>query len=171
MFNTNSILINSDNLHTFLKNNSYLSFLNGVKPFWLNTAKNSYIIRHEVQQRNFYSIRIWQTEMYSSLSREDMKTDKNFGAADYKLNKDDDNMKIEYLYGTDEAMISSLVKYLENTAKENGITKLKLDVHSNLKNFNTYFKPNGFCTTDLVCKDNPYWIQTEKILKNDEVTK
>ena len=108
-------------------------------------------------------------------------TDNLIACLDYTINND--HIKIEYLSISDDFDINyrkniilndndaielknSLILYIENIAKINNLNKIIIDVHNNLKYYNKYFKDNNFIITDKRCNDNPFWIETEKIINN-----
>ena len=107
---------------------------------------------------------------------------KYIGCLDYQINKDKDNIKIEYLSVTDKEytkhtpdakeyyleeqdalkLNQGLLKYVENIALANNISKIIVDVHGNLRIYDKFYLDEGFKITDRYCLDNPYWIEVEK---------
>ena len=52
---------------------------------------------------------------------------------------------------------------ITNTAIENNVYKVVIDIHSNLERYNYELKKEGFIPNyDIKCYDNPFWIQAEK---------
>jgi len=141
---------------------------------------------HDGSHSQQYSIRIWKSNSILDVWY-DRLTSRNFIAAlDYELF--DDYVKIDYLkpndaensnnlsYGcisnyehlTDydaKEVVNSMIKYVENIARQNNKNKIVLDVHGNLRIFNKYYAENGFIVTDRKCCDNPFWKETEKMVK------
>jgi len=101
-------------------------------------------------------------------------------ALDYTINPDNDNVKIDYIIindgehgdlykdyldpNTAHELNENLVKFIEIVANVQKTKKIIMDVHNDLRIYNKYYKPNGFELTDRKCKDNPYWIETEKYM-------
>ena len=125
---------------------------------------------------NYYSIKAVK---YNSITNE-----KNIIlCVNYYINTD--NIKIDYLninndyYANkyDEIKIiddnelklikNSICDYIKYIANINDIPKIIIDVHSNLERYNKELKDIGFINTNKKCIDNPFWYETELILKND----
>ena len=133
-------------------------------------------------KENFNTLRIWKTNVFLNICLEDMKMTNIIGCLDYKINND--NIKIEYLsvrdnfdselYINDNYLIlnddeaielkNALIKYIENIAKKNNINKIIIDVNKKLKYYNKYYKDSGFILTERQCDDNPFWIESEKMI-------
>ena len=136
--------------------------------------KNRIAIKHYAIE-NINVIRIWETKSLFNVWYDDFSNNKFIGAIDYSIN--DKDIKIEYMnindghtgsnYNNilckDDALElkKSLVFHVKNLAKENDKNKIRIDVHSNLRIYNKYFKNEGFVITDRKCTDNLYWIESE----------
>lgn len=136
-------------------------------------------INHRMQGE-YNIIRIWHTKSLFDYWYDDFSTNKFIGAVDYKIN--DDHIKIDYLDVNDDEscakikdiklnkeesnkMTKSLIDFIKNKAKEENKQKIIIDVHSNLRLYDKYYKNEGFKVTDRKCSDNPYWVETEIILE------
>ena len=131
---------------------------------------------------NTYMLRLIKTRCFLDYPIEDSY--RYIGCLDYFINKNDNFIKIDYLYISDNdySTISphtkdyslndcdalylkkSLLKYVENIALTNNINKIIIDVHHNLKNYNKLYFDEGFIVSDFKCSDNPCWIEAVKIL-------
>lgn len=164
------ILSGLSNLYPFLENGT---IVNDIYKY-----SNKIFVKHNVYVDG-HSIRIWQSNSVLDVWY-DMQTSKNFIAAiDYTIEKD--RVKIEYLNLNDEEMaqhnfesppffddisakntVKSMIKYVENVARENGKSEIVIDVHRNLRIYDKFYKECGFVATDTMCKDNPFWRETVK---------
>jgi hypothetical protein len=179
IFNTLSILTNSLNSNIL---NSDLNL----------DLKDKYILGENIQKKyNYNIIRIWKSKAIYSYYFDIMDISDNLlGCLDYEIKNN--NIKIEYLSISDHfdntlsdsdnfdntlsdkknilndddayELKNSLIKYVENIAKNNNLNKIIIDVHRNLRYYNKYYKDCGFIITDRICDDNPYWIEAEKII-------
>lgn len=113
-------------------------------------------------------------------------TDMIFGRKTYvggiDIIKENDHVKIEHFCANDSEYAKTvgksehlnkgdatkvydhLLTCAESVAKQNGLTKIKIDVHSNLRRYDDLLKGMGFNLTDKRCLDNPFWIESEKVL-------
>jgi len=85
------------------------------------------------------------------------------------LVKELDCTKIEFIwtgnnrdsFEEDKEMLDSLISYAKLQGKSNGSQKIKIDVHGNLRRYNSYIEQYGFKLTGKKCDDNPYWVEAE----------
>lgn len=94
------------------------------------------------------------------------------GAIDYKINYN--NIKIEYMeisntLNDDDEMDAnkSLIGFVKDLGKDLDKNKIIVDVHENLIVYHKYYMNEGFIITNNKCIDNPSWIQSEYIFKNN----
>lgn len=174
IYNTLPLLLSS------LNNNYNLKSLSSNYNFCID---KKFIVGEIVNDKENYNIlRIWKTNVFLSFYLEDMKMTNIIGCLDYRINND--NIKIEYLsvrdnfdsilYNNDNYLIlnddeaielkNALIKYIENIARKNNISKIIIDVHKKLKYYNFYYKDSGFILTERQCNDNPFWIESEKLI-------
>ena len=143
-------------------------------------SNNIVIQKYKLNDMNV--VRVWKSNYVLSYRLEDFKYSNFIGGIDYRVNKDNDNIKIEYLSINDieyaklmnctdnlsaqmtRLVRKSFIKFTENIAKENNITKIVIDVHENLKRFDKEFLPEGFINTKRKCADNSYWVEAEKTI-------
>jgi len=174
-YNKTTLLPNLDAL--------YLLLVKGpiINPMCLFCIGRRIAIEHN-QTDTKNSIRIWKTTSifdywYGELSDPGSTF---IASLDYTINPRHHYVKIESLFMNDDEhsnvyknsldsvtaqeLNENLLKFVENVAKTNSISKIIIDVHSNLRIYNKYYKNNGFQLTDRKCADNPYWIETEKII-------
>ena len=129
-------------------------------------------------------IRIWKTKSFMNLWYNRFSTNEFIGALDYTIQKD--IVKIDYLcvndidqYNVsdkccklnDEETLelkNNLIQYIKNIAQEENKSKIIVDVHNNLRFYKKYYVDEGFVLTDRKCSDNPYWLETEYIIKKDD---
>ena len=125
------------------------------------------------------AVRIWQTKSLCDYWYDELSSRRFIGALDYTIEKD--HIKIDYISSNDgegstynydvildniEAsnLYNSFICYVKSVAQEHNKPKIVLDVHSNLRLYEKYFKQAGFQLTDRKCSDNPYWVETEIVL-------
>lgn len=86
---------------------------------------------------------------------------------DYYSNKFNENKILtnnEY-----KLLKEAIFNYIETIAYKNDNQKLIIDIHNNLERYNYELKEIGFINTNRRCFDNHFWIEAEKILKNDYI--
>jgi len=124
-------------------------------------------------------VRIYESKSFLDIWYE-FPSRKFIGAMDYIVKPD--YLKIDYLAVNDyedrdihlyencleeeeaHSLISSMVEYAKQKAKEQNKPKLIMDVHSNLRLYEKYFQKYGFSVTDRKSTDNGFWIETEMIM-------
>lgn len=100
------------------------------------------------------------------------------GMLDYKVNPD--NIKIECIdiknsensdyndiyLDEDEVfeLKKSLIVFVKNLAKEQQKSKIIVDVHHNLRTYNSLYSHAGFQVTNRKSQDNQFWIESEFIV-------
>jgi hypothetical protein len=174
----NIFIFNTFNSLTNSLNNYNSNFVQSPNIF----LNDKYILGECIEDYNLKYIRIWKSKACFNYYFNKMHmTDNLIACLDYTINND--HIKIEYLSISDDFDINyrkniilndndaielknSLILYIENIAKINNLNKIIIDVHNNLKYYNKYFKDNNFIITDKRCNDNPFWIETEKIINN-----
>jgi len=174
-FNTLDILLNS------LNNNELTTKLN------YDCINDKYIMGIKKQTENIYFIRFWKSPVIFNYAITSMNSNNLFGCVDFIIN--DNSIKIDYLYISDtydyeknkdniymskkDTILNdndsyefnkSILKYLEYIAKDNNTNNIIIDVHNNLKYYEKYYKNEGFLLTNKRCNDNPFWIETVKII-------
>jgi len=150
----------------YLGKNSHNTFVKDLKLVWPNVGENI-LLKHCTYPNQEYNpgqeyhvIRMWKTNMFTSLLTKDMEFANYIGGLDYRVNKD--RFKLEYISTDIEEVRSSLINYAENNAREHNIDKLILDAHNNLKRYNEFYKKYDFFPNSKICTDNPFWIEVEK---------
>ena len=128
------------------------------------------------------SIRIWKSKTLLNWWYNDMCSSKFIAALDYSIHPE--HVKIDYLNVNDDDfgirpsqeensrlsitestyIHNALLKHVKNYTKNEGKTKIIIDVHSNLKIFNKYYFSNGFKNTNRKCIDNPFWLEAEFVI-------
>lgn len=164
------ILSGLSNLYPFLENGT---IVNDIYKY-----NNKIFVKHNVYGDE-HSIRVWQSNSVLDVWY-DMQTSKNFVAAiDYTIAPD--RVKIDYLNLNDAEMaqhnygsppffddicakitVKSMIKHVENVARENGKSEIVIDVHGNLRLYDKFYKNCGFVATDTKCKDNSFWREAVK---------
>lgn len=147
-YNKTITLPNMKSLFQILTNQSII-------PSSLFFNKNKISIKH-FNHNNLNGIRIWKTKLFMN-----HVSNNNFIAGiDYTIN--DDKIKIEFMNINENYELNeNLIQFIKQLAKENEKTKVVVDVHYNLKNFNKYYKSQGFKITNRKSVDNPYWLEAE----------
>ena len=136
-------------------------------------------VKHNIQG-DYNVVRMWRTKSLFDYFYDGFTVNRFIAALDYKIN--DDHIKIEFLNINDDEnynindlflnseesskLTKSLVDFIKNKAVEENKTKIIIDVHSNLRLYDKYYKNNGFKVTNRKCSDNKYWVETEIILEN-----
>ena len=107
----------------------------------------------------------------------------------FSLNFDikDDKIKIEYLNINNDyysnkfnekifltineykLLKEAIFNYIEKIAYKNNKRRIIIYIHNNLERYNYELLDIGFIITNRRCFDNPFWIEAEKILKNDYI--
>lgn len=173
------------NLTTMLSNAHFIKSKNKYEYYSdLNTLfKNSYtnkIILKQHQLNNLYMLRCWKSKCFYNYILDDHTNTNFIGGINYNIDKENDYIKIEYLTVNNDyynrkynnpiilneyecqELKRSLIKYMENIAIYNNISKIIIDVHSNLLRYNEEFLEEGFIITQRCSIDNPLWIEIEK---------
>jgi len=144
----------------------------------------------------YHNIKCWKSKCISNYYIDNDNEDNTIFSLDFNINKDDINnhfIKIDYLeinndfydnkythyydktYRIRNIIINdeenklirrSLINFIENWAIKENISKIIIDIHSNLERYNYELKDEGFIPTDKKCLLNPYWIEAEKIIKS-----
>ena len=166
--------------------NMMYSFQNSINSTYSPNSffsKNIVVQKYKLNENKLNElnvIRVWRSNYIFGYRLDDMDYDNLIGGIDYRVNKD--NIKIEYLSINDKEYATlmnhnkylsddettdvrqSFIKYTENIAKENNISKIVKDVHGNLRLYNKEFLPEGFINTNRRCSDNPFWVESEKTI-------
>lgn len=76
------------------------------------------------------------------------------------------NNKKEIIEDDDEiAEIGTiLIEFIKNIAILENKKKIIIDVHSNLRIYNKYYKKDGFILTNRKCKENGLWLEAEIVV-------
>ena len=155
------LVSNLQTLSDLLHNNKYI-----LPRFYYNRIA----IRHSTTDNNKNIIRIWKTRSWFDYWYDNCSSSNYIGALDYTIYND--NIKIEYLSINEKKLsksdssqlVYSLIKFTETIAKKEKKNKIILDIHTNLKMYNQYYSNSGFIITNTKSADNPFWLQTEKLL-------
>ena len=84
---------------------------------------------------------------------------------DWFQSKVNNNLYAPALNDSDSLMVQNiLLSYAVDFAKENNCKIIKRYVHQSLNEYNNELKDNGYILTDIKAHDNPYWIETYKII-------
>ena len=161
------LLINNDNPNLYNCNCIY---------------KDRIAIQHSSHE-NRNTIRIWKTKSLFDYWYNDFHYNhRNFIAAlDYTIY--DKHIKIDYLYINDsenkinkelydnsldeyetKELLYSLISFVIMIAKNKNKQKIIKDVHRNLRIYEKYYHYVSFNITNIICVDNPFWIETELIV-------
>ena len=156
----NTILLPLHQVNNYLSGSSFTKFIKDIKPFWNNCGER-YILKHDSVD-GLYIVRMWKSNIYTSLWSNSMTSTNMVAGMNYRF--DNDRVKLEYFNTPDSKITQSLIKYVENHAKEHNVNKLVLDVHNNLNRYNDEYKKYNFVLNGNRCRDNYYWVETEKII-------
>lgn len=173
------------NLTTMLSNAHFIKSKHKYEYYSdLNTLfKKSYtnkIILKQHQLNDLHMLRCWKAKCFYNYILDDHTYTNFIGGINYNINKENDYVKIDYLkvnndfydrqynnlaildHSEYQELKKSLIKYIENIAIHNNISRIIIDIHSNLLRFNEEFLNEGFMITERQSLDNPYWIEIEK---------
>ena len=153
---------------------------------------NNYILKHNNYNTIFsntieyHNLKCWKSRCFFNHYIDNYNDDNMIFSLDFNINKDDNIIKIDYLYVNNDffdikykdffqnrnkilkhdetkLIIESLIIFMENLGKNKNIKKIIIDVHNNLERYNYELKDLGFIiNNNIVNKINPYWIQAEK---------
>lgn len=165
------LLSNLTDIYNLLEKDIYTS------SFAIFPIYNDKIAINHYRQGYNNIIRMWKTKVLFNYWYDDFRSDNFIGALDYKINND--HIKIEFLNIADEEsypynqlnsidsdkLTKALIDFTINKAKEENKQKIIIDVHSNLRLYDKYYKYNNFKVTNRKCVDNPYWIETELVIE------
>ena len=85
---TNSIVLPIQTIHSYLRTNTYTSFLQNTKIFWWIFGEQ-YVLKHFItSHQNRGIIRIWKTIINSNLYIENMDKDNCVASLDYFIGYD-----------------------------------------------------------------------------------
>lgn len=171
----NSIVLSISGIHSYLRTNTYASFLEKTRIFWWIFGKH-YILKHYIRNSNNCGIiRIWKTNINSNLYIDNMDKENCIASLDYFIGIDAieimyflvKNIELSRLiddkayFGCDETsmFIHSLIVYIGNIANEKKIKKIIINIHPNLIMYNTYFKREGFILTNNRGRINKYTME------------
>lgn len=178
IYNKVTLLPNLNALNELLINNDNPGLYN-CRCIYEDRIAIQYILKN-----NSHSVRIWKTKSLFDYWYNDFHyCHKNFIAAlDYTIY--DKYIKIDYLYINDignkiniksydnsldeyesKDLLKSLIKFVKIIAKKENKDKIIIDVHENLRIYEKYYYYNGFKITNRKSDNNPFWIETEFILK------
>ncbi len=95
--------------------------------------------------------------------KEGVPTISYFQVTDERFSRDMDNMYGHPLTAEEASMVKSrLFEHAEMFAYAHGASKIRMDVHKDLKTYHADVKPFGFQLSDKRAEDNRFWIQTFK---------
>ena len=178
IYNKVTLLPNLSALNELLINNDNPNLYNCKCIYEDRIAVQHYL------HKNRHIIRIWKTKSLFDYWYNDFHDySRNFiGALEYTIN--DEDIKIDYLYINDssnninfrlynnpldeyesEDLFKSLINFIKIIGKKEKKYKIIKDVHKNLRIYEKYYYYNGFKVTDRKSIDNPFWIETEIILR------
>ena len=181
-------------LYNPINNNCFHSILNTI-PTCIYTERyalkkfkvDNQFKKWKGDNQSFY-IRIWKTKSLCDWWYDDHNCNDNFiGAIDYEFNEK--SVKIDYINLYDDEyddsvfrnpskekltiseskyLISSMINYVKKEAEKNNKETVILGVHSNLRLYKKYFESEGFIPNGFRDSQNPYWIETEfSLVDND----
>lgn len=169
-YNKLILVSNLNDIYNLLEKDIYIPLVN-----FFPIYDDKIAIKHYIQGDNNI-IRMWKTKVLFNYWYDECKSNNFIGALDYNINND--HIKIEYLnIADDESYINhldlinsaklttSLINFTVNEAKKKNKQKIIIDVHSNLRLYDKYYKYNNFKVTNRKCVDNPYWIEIELIIE------
>lgn len=136
-------------------------------------------INHEIMKHNTedpcHSIRVYKTDvLFNSWYVNDFRSSEFVAALDYKILPND--IRIEFMNINDDecsyvnkpitqdeskVLNTEILEYVKNCAIKEKKEKVIIDVHSNLRLYNKYYKDAGFKITGRKCGDNPFWEEVE----------
>ena len=141
---------------------------------------NNFALMHKSDDNITHSIKIWRTNtMFNYWYNNYDSSDYNNFIASLDYQVDNDSIIINKFIVNDQDfaernnsnrflsdikaknLTKSLLKYIENYAKEEEINKIILYVYYTLKSYNKYYKSEGYKLTQRNCKNN--YIEAEKI--------
>ena len=165
-----------DNLLYSLKNNYSFKATNDFH-------STKYILKKDItSDLRSYSLQCWLSTCLYGYYMENKNKNNSIFSLDLIIN--DDNIKIEHLsinndyydnqYNDRTKILSnnevSMLKnvifdYIEDLAISKNKNKLSIDIHNNMKRFDTELKDEGFINTSNRCVDNPFWFEAVKNIK------
>lgn len=157
------------------KYNNITSLANSLSScnFYNNNDNNNDIeLKIYINETNYYSIKATYINNTIFSLNFDIKDDKirieylNINN-DYYSNKF--NEKIFLTIDEYKLLKEAIFNYIEKIAYKNNKRRIIIDIHNNLERYNYELKDIGFIITNRRCIDNTFWIETEKILKNDYI--
>lgn len=175
-------------LNVFVDNDANLSVLNNTNNFFDIIWGKYKIFTIVAKNTNFINLRIEKLENglfgtiinavkkpIGSIDIEKCNKTNKLKIHSYMINSCCFSIDTNNLFGVpvnenDETIIRNILfNFVDNVAKNEGVTKVELDVHKNLK----YYKKDnlinyGFIITNQLAEDNPHWIITEKKYNLDE---
>lgn len=165
-----SLFSNFNELHQYLRIGNMPK-----QPF--NVYSNKIMINQTIEN-DVNIFRIFKSKVLFDYTGNEYKNMNDFiGALHYSINPD--NIKIKYMdidicknddyndfcFNEKEAfeIKKSLIAYVKNLAKEEKKSKIIVDVHHNMKTYNSLFLKEGFTITARKSNHNPHWIEIEYI--------
>lgn len=184
-FNTLSNLLNTlSSTHNF--DNIPIKKYTNIKDIYDELFSYKIFVKSDINKYR-HSFRVWKCKGIFNYYLEDPNYKENcIFSLVFFINNKNDNIKIEYLsinndfYDkkqntegyfpikillNDEEMIlvkKSILKYIENVARTEKISRIIIDIHNNLFRYNEELKNEGFINTQNRCEDNPFWFKAEK---------
>lgn len=173
---------NLKELYTYLKNNKFPSNKLLFTSFFCD---KEFVYKHTYEKDMNDGIHIIQ--IYRSSFCDELFGTKEYAAGfDYVILKD--HIKIEFMCINNEEycniynkplsfalfdiedtemLIHSFITKLKKIAKKYNKKKIIVDVHENLKLYNSYYSKQGFVVTKRKTKSNPFWLEAELLLEDD----